>query len=175
MLAVVSDIGRYLSDNPFLRWKELRFSLIVSNIIKLSLIAAGVLLTFFLILGGIHLITAGGDKEKVAKAKGTITTAIIGIVIVFSVWAIIALIQNFFGITILYRANTPFDGNYPPSGVDCTRISITCPSGWTPSGLPYCEHPGSNTCKLKCCYGGNCQLTGTQAPWWMDSGIKCWP
>jgi len=55
----------------------------------------------FLIFGGIKWISSGGDKEQTAKAQSTITAALIGLVIVFAAWAIIKLIETFFGISIL--------------------------------------------------------------------------
>ncbi len=68
-------------------------------------------------------------------------------------------------------SETPAAAGYT---TDCSTVEISCPDGWEPSGSPYCEHPGSNTCKLKCCWQGDCSLTGDHAPWWQDSGETCW-
>ena len=74
---------------------------IVSGLIKILLIASALIAFVFLVIGGIRWITSGGDKEQTAKAQSTITAALIGLVIVFAAWAIIHLVQTFFGIKIL--------------------------------------------------------------------------
>jgi hypothetical protein len=65
------------------------------------LVIAALVFFFMLIFGGIKYITSGGDKAQTESARGTITAALIGLVIVFSAWAIITLINAFFGIDIL--------------------------------------------------------------------------
>ena len=56
---------------------------------------------FMLVIGGIRYITSGGDKAQTEAARGQITAALIGLVIVFAAWAIISLVNAFFGINIL--------------------------------------------------------------------------
>lgn len=74
---------------------------IVSGAIRLILVISALIAFVFLIVGGIKWITAGGDKEKTAGAQKTLTSALVGLVIVFASWAIIKLIETFFGIQIL--------------------------------------------------------------------------
>lgn len=74
---------------------------LVSALIKFALIIAALVAFTFLVIGGIKWITSGGDKEATAKAQSTITAALIGLVIVFAAWAIIKLIETFFGVQIL--------------------------------------------------------------------------
>jgi hypothetical protein len=62
-------------------------------------IFAFILALLYLILGGFDWITTGGDKGKLEVARNKITHAIIGLIIVASIWAIMTLIGNFFGIT----------------------------------------------------------------------------
>ena len=85
----------------FARLGDITIPAVVSAIIKLSLIIAALVAFGFLILGGIRWIMSGGDKDATAKAQGTITAALVGLVIVFAAWAIIKLIETFFGIQIL--------------------------------------------------------------------------
>jgi hypothetical protein len=62
----------------------------------------GVLAFFFMFLiGAIQWITSGGDKANLESAKGRITSALIGLVILFTVFAIIQLIEGFFHVNIL--------------------------------------------------------------------------
>jgi len=80
---------------------------IVSALVQLGLVAGAIVAFFFLIIGGIKWITAGGDKEQTTKAQGTITAAIIGLVVVFAAWAIIRLIESFFKISIISNLQIP--------------------------------------------------------------------
>lgn len=77
----------------------------VSNIINWAvtaiLIVAGLIFFFMLIIGGLQWILSGGDKAKTENARNRITSALIGLVIVFSAWAIAALITTVFGVNIL--------------------------------------------------------------------------
>jgi len=74
---------------------------LISAAIVLILVIAALVFFFMLIYGGIKYITSGGDKAQTESARGTITAALIGLVIVFAAWAIITLINAFFGINIL--------------------------------------------------------------------------
>lgn len=74
---------------------------IIQTAIRLVLVVASLIAFFFLVLGGIKWVTSGGDKEQTQKAQGQITAALVGLVIVFSAWAILRLVEAFFGISIL--------------------------------------------------------------------------
>lgn len=64
--------------------------------------AAGVLFFFAnIIIGAIKWITSQGDKSALESARGQITSALVGIIILFGVFAVLTLIEKFFGITIL--------------------------------------------------------------------------
>lgn len=77
------------------------FEGVIQALISLVLIVAALIFFFMLVLGGVRWITSGGNKEQTEAARSQLTAAIIGIVIVFSAWAIIQIIQRFFGITIM--------------------------------------------------------------------------
>jgi hypothetical protein len=83
-------------------WGNLSFTLggLIPALITLVLIIAALVAFAFLVFGGIKWITAGGDKANTESARNTITAALIGLAIVFSAWAILSLIQNFFGVNI---------------------------------------------------------------------------
>ena len=74
---------------------------IISALIILILIVAALIFFFMLVWGGIRYITSGGDKGQTEAARNQITAALIGLVIVFAAWAIINLVNLFFGINIL--------------------------------------------------------------------------
>lgn len=70
-------------------------------LISLTLVVGALVFFFMLILGAIQWITSGGDKNGLEGAKGKITAALIGIVVLFSVFAIIKAVETFFGLSIL--------------------------------------------------------------------------
>src|SRR5664279_3541849 len=73
---------------------------IVGAAVTFILIVAVLIALFFLIIGGIRWITSGGDKAKVDSARQTITAAIIGLVIAFLAFFILALALSFFGLSL---------------------------------------------------------------------------
>ncbi len=79
---------------------DLEFSQIISAAIVLVLVIAALVFFFILVVGGVRWIMSGGDKANTEAARGQITSALIGLVIVFSAWAIMAAIGYFFGIDI---------------------------------------------------------------------------
>jgi NADH:ubiquinone oxidoreductase subunit 6 (subunit J) len=69
--------------------------------ISLAFIVGAVIFFFVLIMGAIQWISSGGDKQAVENARGKITSAIIGLVILFAVYAIIQLLNSFFNVQLL--------------------------------------------------------------------------
>ena len=65
---------------------------IILNILADLFVAAGYLVSIFIIKGGYNYITATGDPGKIAKAKKTIASAVIGLAIVIFANVIINLI-----------------------------------------------------------------------------------
>lgn len=90
---------------------------IVSTIIKLILIVAAVIAFIFLVMGGVKWITSGGDKEGTQAAQKTLTAALIGLLIVFAAWAIMQLLERFFGIQILTKLDIPGIPTGIPTGI----------------------------------------------------------
>ena len=74
---------------------------VVSVAVTILFIVAAVIFFFMLVIGGIRWILSAGDKGKMEAARSQITAALIGLIIVFSAYAIVRLINTFFGIDIL--------------------------------------------------------------------------
>jgi len=74
---------------------------IIRTAIRFILIVAFIAAFVMLLIGGIRWILAGGDEKAVAGARGTITAALIGLVIVLVAFAIIRLVEIFFNVTII--------------------------------------------------------------------------
>jgi phosphate starvation-inducible membrane PsiE len=71
-------------------------SQLLSALIALGLIVGGIIFVFMLIVGSIGWITSGGDKGKNELARARISSALIGIVILFALYAIVNLVACFF-------------------------------------------------------------------------------
>lgn len=87
---------------------NLTITQIISGAIRLLVIVAAVIFFFWLVLGGIKWIMSGGDKGKTEEARSQITAALVGLVIVFSAWAISKLIATLFGVDIFNLDVKPF-------------------------------------------------------------------
>lgn len=85
----------------FQKASDLTVEGMVSGFIRLILVVAGLAFFFILVLGGVHWILSGGDKGKTEAARNQITAALVGLVIVFSAWAIVQLIKTFFGVDLM--------------------------------------------------------------------------
>jgi hypothetical protein len=73
---------------------------VIAGAIRLVLVIAAIVFFFILVIGGIRWIASGGDKAQTEGARNQITAALVGLVIVFAAWAIVQLINTFFGINI---------------------------------------------------------------------------
>ena len=90
-----------MPQGQFANLGNVTFASIVSALVVFVLIVAALIFFFMLVLGGIRYITSGGDKGQTESARGQITAALIGLVIVFAAWAIINLVNIFFGLNLL--------------------------------------------------------------------------
>lgn len=75
---------------------------LISSIVGALFIAGFLLAFFYLIVGGVSWISAGGDKTKLESARDNITNAIIGIIIVGASWALASLMASFFGMDLTH-------------------------------------------------------------------------
>jgi hypothetical protein len=75
----------------------------VTNIITGAISIAGIILLFFLILGGIGMISGAGknDPKTVETGKKAATSALIGFIVVFSAYWIVKLIETITGLNLL--------------------------------------------------------------------------
>lgn len=80
---------------------------VISVGIQIIIIGAVLVAFVFLMIGGVKWITAGANKEAAADARGTLTAAIVGLVIIFLAWAVITFVGNIFGIDILANLKFP--------------------------------------------------------------------
>jgi TRAP-type C4-dicarboxylate transport system permease small subunit len=104
LLAATINLQPPSSDANFGALGGLTFPSIISAMIRLAVVVAAIVFFFILVIGGIRWIASGGDKAQTEAARNQITSALVGLVIVFAAWAIVALINVFFGINIFALA-----------------------------------------------------------------------
>ena len=71
---------------------------IISALLPFLFVLAGLGIFGALIYSGFQLMTSGGDPKKTEQAKGCLTSAIIGGVIIFTSYWLIKIIQHLFGL-----------------------------------------------------------------------------
>lgn len=122
---VLNDkIGNFTSSVA----SQTALSLLLQNLITLAFGIAGLVLLLMIIIGGYEFLTAGGDKEATEKAKKRLTNAVIGIIILFSVFAILAVVGNFFGLNLTTIFIPSFDVTSPPAAPPPTGGPIIYPT-----------------------------------------------
>jgi hypothetical protein len=97
--ALGDTLKSWLADKP--EPGEFFLQKIIPNFVTLAFVIAAIIFVFTFILGAVQWIGSGGDKAQVEGARGKITNAIIGIVLLFAVYAIIRIVEAFFGTDIL--------------------------------------------------------------------------
>lgn len=71
-----------------------------TNLVQGVLALSGVALFIMLLVGGFNFLLSGGDQKKLEMAKGTLTNAVIGLVVIVAAYLIIAAVQAFTNSTI---------------------------------------------------------------------------
>lgn len=96
-LGTITGGGVYSANNglPFITGKLIPFivDFLILGVIIISMI--------FIAIGGISMIISGGSKEGTAKAKNTVTYAVVGLVLGLLSFAIFNIIGSYFGVNLL--------------------------------------------------------------------------
>lgn len=77
------------------------FTSILSKIIGIMTIIAGIWFFFILLIGAFGFLGAGGDSKKMADATKRITSGLTGLIVIVLAYAFIWLIGNILGLNIL--------------------------------------------------------------------------
>ena len=64
-----------------------------TNLVQGVLALSGIALFVMLLVGGFNFLLSGGDPKKLEAAKGTLTGAVIGLVVIVSAYLIIRTIE----------------------------------------------------------------------------------
>jgi len=73
---------------------------LITNIINAVVMLSGVVLFVMLLSGGMSYLLSGGDQKKLEKAKGTLTGAFIGLLVIVSGYLILKLISVITGVDV---------------------------------------------------------------------------
>lgn len=74
---------------------------IISGLLPYVYVIAGIILLVMLIMGGIGLMTAAGNPDKMKAGYGKITNALIGFLIIFVSYFVVQLVETILGVKIL--------------------------------------------------------------------------
>ncbi len=87
---------------------------LVGGAVNLIFLVSFLIVFVILIIGGIRWMLAGGDEKAVAAAKGMVTGALIGLVIVLAAYTIIRFVGIFFGVNVFeFQIPTPINETPP--------------------------------------------------------------
>lgn len=89
------------SLNPIFKGGASNVGSIISTILPYLFVIAGLLLLFYLIYGGFQMMIAANDEKGLVEAKGKITNALTGFVLLFLSYWLVKLIGFVLGISIL--------------------------------------------------------------------------
>jgi len=90
-----SNVGNVSSDATVkLGFTIPSFDSVLTFIIRFFFIVSGLVALLYLLLGALSWITSGGNKESVDKAREKIQAALVGLILIFVVLAIVAVVEN---------------------------------------------------------------------------------
>lgn len=71
-----------------------KFDEVLTFLIRLFFVVAGLVALLYLLLGAMAWITSSGNKENVDKAREKIQAALIGLILIFIVLSIVAVMEQ---------------------------------------------------------------------------------
>lgn len=81
-------------DEQALGFKIPNLAQILTFIIRMFFVIAGLLALFYLLLGALEWVTSGGDEEKTGAARKKIVAAVIGLILVVVVLAVVVTLEQ---------------------------------------------------------------------------------
>ncbi len=70
---------------------------LVARLTAVASTLAGIFFLVMLIIGGIRYLTSGGDAKRTEAAKGTITMAFLGLLLIVAAYIILAILSSLTG------------------------------------------------------------------------------
>lgn len=95
---ITVDIGTKATEGNFFGYTCI--GNLANNIISAVFILSGVMFFVYLVWGGFDILTSEGDKTKLADGQKRLTSALIGLAIVSTSYAVYKIVLIFFGIDL---------------------------------------------------------------------------
>lgn len=92
-----------VNDTPTIKC----FEVVFGNVLEAVVTLAGIALFIMLVVGSFRFLTSGGDPKRTETAQKTITSAILGLVLIIGSYLILRLIASFTGIDSLLEFTIP--------------------------------------------------------------------
>ncbi|OGJ16778.1 MAG: hypothetical protein A2632_01915 [Candidatus Pacebacteria bacterium RIFCSPHIGHO2_01_FULL_46_16] len=80
--------------------------LLISHMFGVLTVFGGLFFIVTFLIAGINWVTAGGDKGKIEKARGSMVQGVLGLVVVVAAYAIIGVIGSVVGLNLLNPAES---------------------------------------------------------------------
>jgi hypothetical protein len=132
------------------------FSGLVSALLTLFFVIGAIVFVFIIVIGAVGWISSGGDKVANENARKKITNAAIGLVILFSLFAVINLIEYFFGtdITSFNITDISIPPTTPGAPTPTVPPAVSCEDRCAPAS--YACRPSSEGCETDETQDGFC-------------------
>jgi len=82
-------------------YPQSRFALLISSVITVFTIFAGLAFLLWFIVGALSWTTSGGNPEQLTKAKNQMSTAVAGLFLIVISYSIISILGKITGLNIL--------------------------------------------------------------------------
>ncbi len=124
---------------------------IIAAIVGLMYVIGFLTALIYLITGGFYWITSAGEKNNLESARNRITQAIVGLIVIFSTYAVMSLLATFVGWsefpklpipTLTGSTSSPGGSNYGPGG--CSYAANGGYACYTTSQCVQCVNGATN-------------------------------
>ena len=83
------------------KFKDSTIADIFSALIPYIYVVAGIILLFLIVMGGIGMMTAAGNPDKIKAAQGKITAGLIGFLVIFISYFVAQILELVLGIKLI--------------------------------------------------------------------------
>lgn len=135
------------------------FNITIPKLINLGYLIGILVFVFIFIIGSFQWITAGGDKGKLAEARGKITHALVGLLVLLLIFVITKLVNYILGLNIGALGGPTGNVSYVVSTTATNPPVNTIPPippSNTPIPTPICGTIGQICCAGYVCFSGVC-------------------
>lgn len=80
---------------------------LVANVLRVLIPGLGLVIFVMILVAGFVYMTSGGEAKNVEKARGSITYAVVGLVVALSAFIILNVISSFTGLDIITNFTLP--------------------------------------------------------------------